>query len=256
MINLPQNLAELLEQKIKLVKQTTNLTHHDRMAIYRAFGDTNYPNSFQQVKERIKSENPPVLMIADLAFCWLGIITSRRVLPILKDFIVQEYEYEPEYDWLYELPIEMLNLAERLITGNANWQDSFDKSLYGYYYHIVGHIDSDLNVKAVRVCYSAYDTLCLVFLGHYGVDYEFDYFSMGEGNFDAYQYYDFALDAVKAYSSVDENEAGSKSFLERVNRYKPVWFDLEKQAEFWLWWLEEAVPQAWKLAHETKKLGG
>jgi hypothetical protein len=253
MIKLPENLVNLLGQKIEVVKTTKTLNFQDRLIIYRMFGITNYPDNFQKVKERLKNVTFPTLTPADLTFCWLGIITSSHILSIWHNFIEEEYEYDEEYTWLYELPSRLLTLAEELISGKADWQSSFERTFHSEYYHTIGHIDSQVNEKALWVCYAAYQTLVLIFTGYFGIDYTNDYFLMGEGNYGPEEYYDFAQMASKAYSAIDENEeVGGKIRLERLNRYKPIKYDLEKQAEFWLWWLTEAIPQAWKLAHRQQ----
>jgi hypothetical protein len=68
-------------------------------------------------------------------------------------------------------------------------------------------------------------------------------FDVINDNYDEAEYSkDFVMSSVKAYTAIDPNPPGEYKLW-------PLKFDLEKRLEFWVWWLNEAIPQAWELAH-------
>jgi hypothetical protein len=246
-------LKELINSYLELLHKDEHyhLTPIHRVNLYKVFGHSNYPDTFDEVQTQIGKVKSikEYLRQADFTFSWLGIITAQKALPIWENSFLPTGK--DLVNARIDLPHRMLMLAENVLNDAIDLEEAFYDATYGVFYHLSGNAYSQVNEKAAWACKAAYDALCLVFLGVPGMDYKKKCINLE----DDYKFYqgcrDFAKMAVNSYSALDENPMMNRHYLVTEKLYKPVRFDVEKRLEFWEWWLTEAIPQAWELAEKS-----
>ncbi|HEX2912520.1 MAG TPA: Imm5 family immunity protein [Chloroflexia bacterium] len=251
---LPADLQELISYLLHKVRNTSEhtVTPLERMSLYKAFGPTTYPASYEETKALIeKGENNFLeLTNADLAFGWLCLITARKVLPFWEKALA-ESEQAQKYFGL-SFTASMLDLAKSVLEGTTNIQEAFHDATYGIWYNLSGQYSLYLTDSAIFARASAYSALCLVFLGPAGIDYKGTHNVLTEDKYIPMTSKDFALWAVKAYSVIDEKERLFQSYSEAYTHTLNLQYNNQKRREFWEWWLTVAIPQAWKLADTSR----
>jgi hypothetical protein len=267
-MNVPENVRELIERNLGIIEaDVASFNLSERIALLKAFGRSDYPVTFREAEQRIYglSTKHFILTSADQAFCWLGIITARYVLPIWENYLLNERPIIEDDDgaiedvtWLLKLPADMLNLAENVLLGKAEPAEIFRQTFQTHYYATVGHIHGDVTQKVASVCYAAYDALRLTFLGIPGMDYDNECIELNDEARRSSDCYDTSRMAMMAYSLVDENEPGYlpgtvealnraitalndlfdennpkyQILLDYANRNKPIWYELIKKRRF------------------------
>lgn len=164
---------------------------------------------------------------------WLGILTARYVLPIWHAALPIWTEIPQDIPDNNLLPDQLITLAENVVAGitdlQAAWQEVNDQ------WYVVGTIGDeftahrdDVPLVTYYACDTAlralYEALNTDFLGQLPGRADYTDETMPD------EWRDSASSAVVAYAGGGEAEA----------------VDVLKRRLFWEWWLQEALPTAWK----------
>ncbi|MBN9386425.1 MAG: hypothetical protein J0I20_00100 [Chloroflexi bacterium] len=250
---LPLFTQILCNKHLRLVRNdpTYNLDPSVCNAIFTSFG----PSTVARYKKLNSSDPdrffiPIILSLADRTYGWLAVITARKVLPIWDQFGIEE---KGDEDYSFD-PTIMLKMAEDFLLGLVEATE-VKRDLSNRFYNGVIGLESRTKKQGWLANGAAYWALAAIFQGG---DYP--------------KAYQFVMEAVQAYSIEDLNEPGlwwektreteRKKYIQEsaqeeiqnnnFNNYVPITTDIKKQLDFWEWWLTEAIPQAWDLAHQTK----
>ena len=175
------------------------------------------------------------LTMGDKILSWLAIVTAKKVFSIWDRI---EGQIEADLNLILS-PREIMETAENCLLTKEN-VDSVQHLCSEY--SISGAIENLVTSDVANSFHTAYDAICLVIYGSGIVNPTFKATNGWEYSIRE----DFVARAVNAYSAFDPNPPGSG--LEDVV-LQPISLDLTKQIEFWEWWLTEAIPEAWELAH-------
>ena len=226
-----------------------SLSPKSRFALYKAFGSSSHPGSVKDLVKKVQTERVHLILTeADRAFGWLAVITAKKVLPTWESIVHKEVQQLSTYS--KNLVFIMLSQAESVLLGKVDAFTVFEKALHDEYYLGVANIEFNTNEKALWACYAVYDALCAIFLGTSALSHSLC-INTEDQDTRRPRCHDFAKMAVRAYSSIDENQMLSRRRLEKIGQYKEVSFDPQKRRDFWKWWLNEAIPQAWELAQQS-----
>jgi len=280
-MTLPQETADLIASLLERVKSDPQhlLSAPDRIRIYRSLGPSRVQFTEEEIKEwqsrtfvwekhpfdflddaDVFVENPSVdensvidsykarfraFSKADYALSWLAVLTVEHVLFIWEGWDWRSYQFYKFNDQPKREVRKIINTARKLLQNKISFKKTFDLfcedfctglnidnwvpyqvySVYEAAYHVLGFIISYNNDDLVKHC----------------VIYNNRYDNYDEADYSP----DFVMSSVKAYTAIDPNPPGEYKLW-------PLKFDLEKRLEFWLWWLSEAIPQAWELAHTSE----
>jgi Immunity protein Imm5 len=248
---LSEQIQTLLTQYKETIANNTNhkFTATNRYNLYKSFGNSrlNSPEfdwsgdevlEFGMKYDQFLAEEWKNYTFADHVLIWFAIVTAKKVIvacktiegqPVKRDNIIKEAE-------------EILNLAENTLKQKNSFEETkyLLENKYWFFY------DDDLPYNISSTYKAA--VMVLHILIHSArelatTDYDDEEIGIIRG--------DFAFEAVKAYTAVDKNY---ESVPLLRNRSSLIKFDPEKRLEFWTWWLTEAIPQAWELAHTTYRL--
>jgi hypothetical protein len=198
---------------------------------------------------RLLETNQLQFSTADLAFAWLTWVTAKKLVPIWKEHGFEEYKFDEE---CCNNPFIMLEETENVLLGKHTPSEAFC-TLNVVFHQDLATLEMDFTEKMCYAIVCAYESLELTLFGRNSLQ-KTDMFETADEAVNK-RNLDFARLAVKAYTSIDDNEPGvwgDTTFSDVP--YKPLVYLVEKRLEFWEWWLTEAIPQAWQLAQETPKL--
>jgi hypothetical protein len=183
---------------------------------------------------------------------WLGVVIARFVLPVWEtiatDLAIElrsRYGYDDQgIQWLdLSAPARALAIIEDLVKGRQLDAESrvFLHERF-YYWQNIG-LQKWFPDKAwwpVSAIYWAQPDKTGYFGG--GEDWDTPSFSADDSDEDRYlSPVDLAGLGVRAYASIYD------STRDRAHEFR---LDAQRSQEFWEWWLQEAVPRAWALAHQ------
>ncbi|OJW06020.1 MAG: hypothetical protein BGO39_04865 [Chloroflexi bacterium 54-19] len=199
-----------------------------RAEIYRSFG----PSGIKYSWDREKSIRRIQMSIADKVYGWLSVLTAQKVKSIWEDANLEDFEH----DEIHYLPTRMLELAEGILNGTA---DADETNKYTWISGWGFQRGTRKNVYgALASAEASLFTLLHGVVGHSG---------------------DFATPALDASACIDRNSPGAWfakiegfDFYKKMNHYDnlefvPLEIDHRKEVEFWEWWFEEALSHAWDL---------
>jgi hypothetical protein len=227
-MTLPIEVTRVIESSIRLVYESPSfsLLPKNRLSIYSSFESNN------------KSLSGKILG-------WLTLLSTQKVL-----FIWEQIEPTDN------LPQRMLNVAENVLKENMNVEEARMMFLFEFHEEAGERIFAEydeIRYKVEHVCEAAYDAL-RVTLG--GKPFEgCKMKDIDEGIVDEkldYCWGDSASSAVIAFSGSDIialQPLGNR--VAKISAISPPRLHPQKRLEFWTWWLTEAIPQAWELAHTT-----
>lgn len=174
------------------------------------------------------------------AFDSEGEMLSRRTvgyLQIITAEHVQEIWMSKLSEWHYYLHRLMLPLTEDILEGRVDPNSRIVKEIIDYRYHTLGGMEDD-DDEVVCATYALDAALSMVRgsspFKNPGADLTLtddELYEEWEG--------DAASQAVKAYSGFYQVDMGEKS----AGKSDPA-----KRLQFWEWWLNEAISQAWHKA--------
>lgn len=248
-MSITEELRNVVESSLQKLRTHPNeqLKPNLRMGIYKAYGFSNYGNPYAQSAQDLDEANF-IRSKSDQAICWLSILTARKVLPIWEEaFPTQNYKDE-DADW-YNSPTEMLQIAQNLLLADITNQEAIEK-LCGVFYDV--QVDEICTEKVYNVRAAANATLSIAIHGIGVIQQKYSFSQDNDSNV-GYSSRDFAAFAARAYSAIDYNAAGMWTQLNKSD-FKPLEYDLTRKKEFWEWWLSEAIPQSWELAHNSSSL--
>jgi hypothetical protein len=233
---MPKELYILIEEGQSLVENSPEkrLNLETRIKLYQAFGISTLkviPEQANNVIKEVNSRNSKKLLKADLARFYLSILTAKYISPIWEGFSFRKGDEEKR--WLIQ---EMIEIAEKLIENKVKAKEVIRKLENTFHFgYNVRHYGS-YNMYCVVDC--AYNILEMIVYREPEIS-----FSNPSKN-------EYVLLAEAAFCAIDENPLGLWDSRE-VSQKKPINYSLKKRLEFWTWWLTEAIPQAWELAHTT-----
>ena len=245
-MELPLETQQHCQQFLEKVRQDPNyhFNPYDRLILYNSFGPSNQFNEAgrSQISRFRNGETSRYsLSEGDKVFGWLAVITARKVLPIYeKTFPRGTTEKKGS-------PAQMLDVAKNVLLGKEKPLKAYG-DLCGKFYDSTTNIDFFLNEQLEFAMYTAYNallvTLCGMGAGGSRKHFVTDDSQIKPGN------EDFAATAMKTFCALDPN-LPKGDFWQQGNERKPIGYSLIKRLEFWEWWLTEAIPQAWDLAHKA-----
>ncbi len=231
-----------LEFLDKIKSGDQHLEKNDRFSLYQSFGPSRLELPFYEAKKPFNSTEKDSFHLnqilgftqADYVLGGLAILTAKHVSPIWDKAWLQ---LPPEFKNV-ATPNQILEIAQNILDRKIEINEKL--------FELCADFEIGLNIEEwvtydVASTYSAaYYTLHLILFGGQNLKHTF--------SFDteiASLCPDFASEALKGYSAIDKNPPG-EGFAEEM-----VEFDPQRRLEFWEWWLTEAIPQAWNLAHKT-----
>jgi hypothetical protein len=215
----PYTLEQLIREVLEEVRQNSEhklrLTERDR--IYKSFGSLSDT-------------------LANNTYAWLGILTVKKILPIWN--LYQMPDDMPE-SWR-DLPERLIKLAEGVLRRTIN----LDTLTYeaDEAYHIIGGENYPEQLDFVALA-----SLTATSLTNNREPFKYARLTKDTTDDEFDENGDVASAAVKAYAGIFEE---GKLVL-TDDEYWKASMNSQKQLEFWEWWLIEAIPQAWELAHTT-----
>jgi Immunity protein Imm5 len=239
-MQLPEQSQKLVTHYLDKVRQDP--AHHlkpiERLEIYESFNSDN-----DEVGRK--------------AFVWLHILSARKVEKIWNTGINDYY--------LRELGSQLLTLAEDILTGLVSKNSKIVKRVADSTYHAFGNIEDfpDNVVCSITAAEDAFN-VAIGFKPFKPV--EIDDETLDENLWDE-QVWDAPSNAMRAYANFygyyEENENEEAEEVEISGQMTRILTnaivsgksDPQKRLEFWEWWLTEAIPQAWEIAH-TKATRG
>ena len=214
----PIEVQQLCEEYLTRVRRSTEyqLTDQDRLELYLKFG-------YSRILSGIGPVSLPDYTNADIALCWLALLTAKKVAFICKrgpdDYEVREIDEVRE----------ILKTAEGYLNGRI-MREQAEKVLDDYWYFFRPHLTCDV--------YKAWATsLSILEFIVYGIQTRKEI-----SGFDT-----FVLESLEAFTVIDRNLPGEWDSEEPPI---PMEYNIEKRLGFWEWWLSEALPQAWEMMNE------
>ena len=179
---------------------------------------------------------------------WLTVITAKHVLPIFEDLFPEE-----------TLPRELLDTAIGVLRGQVD--DEYAEELQDLGYHASGHCwgydEEEMPWNADIAAVAAYRALMEV-LGYEPLQHLDKSFILGTIDLDSgnltenpkpvqgEQFTD-----VQLCTDVNSDTAAPAAVASSCGADGP-WCDPERLNAFWEWWLEDAIPDAWEMAHREQ----
>jgi len=290
-VELPELTVYLLDKYLKLLAERQErqllptLTKKEIKVLLHSFGPSRLelPSMARQGKNHSQEENERYLnrrlanlTLADKVMAHLGIFTVEKVSPVWQDWDWNKSRFgaDPTLD-----PFEMMKVANGLLTGKTTAGDGY--YLYCEDYNFGFNLDDELPYQVFCVFHTCFEVVGLVLFNKQS-DWEetrdllelegdlnlplFEQIlstSIEEEEKELEATFDrrnqsFAILASHAYAVEDLTEAGNweeKFKLRKSGAFlSSLKIDHSKLLEFWQWWLKEAVPAAWELAHKNLPL--
>lgn len=250
-MDLPEETRKLIERNLEAVRKDKhyNLEASERFKIYQSFGPSRldlpeydkHGSAFDDTEFTIFNETQFLnFNQADFTLAYLAIITVRKVIPIWKGRtdVWAIYPFDDSYIDILDYALE---LAEDLLNGKISFDEAGGILLNELWFMSHNFVTLDM------AC--AYDSAMFareaILFGGYDLNYvsnDMDAQVLASSG-------DFAFQAARVYCVVDANEPGQHNYHPDVAY--PIIFDEIKRLEFWEWWLNEAITQAWDLAHSA-----
>ena len=260
-MQIPQATQTLCFVALSKLHQDQDFTPLERINIFKAFGISDVTEEYQNGKWWLKQEIP------DKWFSWVAVLNAQKILANWRSF--NDYNLK---DKIFDLG-RMINTTRAILTGTVDI-DSARELLMGDFSHTIVSINSQSNGRfylTAEVCFIALnvtlegleeglrsiDFLEQLQLTKTSLDREKDGIDrnfLQEAVYSPLPYImrnDFATKAALAYSLLEEQDDVRVDYAEPMffKEYVSLKKDKSKQKEFWEWWLTEAIPQAWELAH-------
>jgi hypothetical protein len=250
---LPKNLSKKISEKRKTLLNSPKYSFpiKERLELYEAFGILSCPATLAEKENRIENLKKGIinLTIADTIVAWLAILSTQKVLPLFTLGVLPLQQRDVNYDVNIEnynqLPFRILELAEKILIEkegikkawlqiNNEFHYATDTVYSIYNYNSVCVFNASIDTLLSTLGISLYDDLPkALFLEELGLRQV----ELVAG--------DAPSEAMMAYSLVDSEP------IHHWDEWEPRKVDFAKRLEFWEWWLTEAIPQAWELAHTT-----
>jgi hypothetical protein len=153
----------------------------------------------------------------------LGILTAKFVLPIWQEALS-----------LNTIPQQLLLLAGQVLRGELTYEVVIRSSVVDELYHLIGGSLEGFPANVEFAGEATYNSF--ISIEHFPFTLIDVTESLTDEQFHSQLGGDAATAAVKAYAGITKNNIWTEKN------------DPQKQGEFWKWWLEEAIPQAYQLA--------
>jgi hypothetical protein len=204
---------------------------------------------------------------------WLALITAEKVLPIWEDLMPDDEEPNaaenaPIYERIttFDLPFTMLDIAEDLLLEKITAKDVAEE--LELFYNWTGNFgeyqeEEPVPGRAVAVVDTCYAALMAAFPirpfeeisprqieeglpDEISSDWRADVASAAVLAYSGLAYDD---DVIIGADLVNNGEGAMKALMATTHPN----FQPEKRREFWEWWLNEALPEAWLEANATRE---
>ena len=246
-----EETEKLIIQGLETVRGNTEHQFNikDRVALYRSFGESRItnisgnnkiPDSLSLTEAELPSEKRTY---ADNVIGWLAIITAQHVV----QSSIWEKAKKTVEDWKLTdtpSPLEVIDLGVKLLRDKVNASEVLERLNTDIYYGFNTAMEMTYDVTCAYAT-----TVSTLYTLLYGPPVPEKYEKYKNESDDMFRdadispiWGDFASEAVKAYSCIDN----SRPTVWRI--HKDMTFDANKRLEFWEWWMTEAIPQAWELA--------
>jgi hypothetical protein len=252
-----QKLQDLLNSLKKEILQDPernfSLTH--RLELFNSFGRSACPNTRLQLTKHIEKLDKGQLKLstADKVVAWQAILSVQHLLPIYERGILnsEQFEYQADFNFsLYAtLPHKTLDLASNVLKQLQNVEEVW-LSLNNDFYYATLTVNAIYNYPANCVYKAACEALSMALgIRLYGNYLASELFEETPKWFNKETELvpsdDCLSNLIRAYT-VTNVEPEHKRNNTQVRKYSNA-----KRLEFWEWWLMEAIPQAWELAHSS-----
>jgi hypothetical protein len=181
---------------------------------------------------------------------WLAILAAQRVLPIYENALARIDEYQEKDEFgvnAVQKPRYMLNAVEQAMLGVVPRESI--REAWDDFYHFM-HIGLDKRVPYLALS-AAYEAVCQV-MGTAPLHTRISKAVRRENSTIEYVKSDKWTDEELAGAGANAADAAVNAAYAYAQIMETRQFDYQKILEFWNWWLEEAIPQAWKKAGETQ----
>jgi len=241
-VELPLETQQHCQQFLEKIRQDPNYQFSavDRFEIYKSFGISRFsrPGFNSQRTSDVNEFHQFIInefkfaTLADYTLGWLGYLTGQKVITLC-------LQNNPDDN----IPRRIIQTLENVLQNRMTVENTCNLLYQDYYYGTNVERKTTFGVWCAYCAIYAALELVLADSSFYFETYSKD----NDGNEGLSR--DFASLALRAYSAIDNNPPGAW-FREKIGT--PIEFDSQKRLEFWEWWLTEAIPQAWDLAHEPK----
>jgi len=254
-MDLPKRTKQLISNCILEMQQNSNKFPLPvcRYLIYKSFGLSrlyqptvydrldHFPLDKSGVKKvELIKQDLANLTKADYTLCWLAILTTQKVLPLWKRDFIGDFS-----------PQEVIERVQNVLFSAGDIEELIQ--LHDILGHGIPGAFSTFESHLVEM--AAYDILEFALYpgrASYGEKKGMKQQSSSEQKEYVFYGSDFASSAARAYCVEDSSEPGEwYDYL--ATKTPKIKFDPNKRLEFWEWWLNEAIPQAWELANNTLK---
>jgi immunity protein Imm5 of predicted polymorphic toxin system len=218
--------------KVILISPTHEMGQNHRRRIYRALHST--PRG-------------------EVGCQWLALLAAQRVLPIYEHALAKIDEYREKDQFgvnAIQKPRYMLKAMEQVIRGMIP-RESISEARYDFYGFM--HIGLDKRVPYLALS-AAYEAVCEV-MGAIPLQTQVSKAVRHEDGTIEYVSSDQWTDEELAGAGANADDAAVNAAYAYAQNSDTSQFDYQKVLEFWSWWLEEAIPQAWKMAGEMSMAG-
>lgn len=219
--------------KVLLISPTHEMGQNHRRRIYRALQST--PRG-------------------EVACQWLALLAAHRVLPIYEHALAKIDEYREQDEFgvnAIQKPRYMLNAMGQVIRGMIPRESIINEARYDLdgFMHI--GLDKRVPYLAVSAACEAVDEV----MGAMPLQTQISKAVRHDDGTIEYVGSDKWTDEELAGAGANADDAAVDAAYAYAQNSETSQFDYEKVLEFWNWWLEEAIPQAWKMAGATPRAG-
>jgi hypothetical protein len=246
-------LQELIEEGLTIVRsdRVHYLKPSFRITLCEVLGETSMIPEKKSHKSILVNSSSE-LTFGDHARCWSSILAARKVLPIWRKVLLS-------YELLQNaLIVENVSLSEQMRTNEVKTAE-----LPRYLLELAeGVLSNKFNISFVIDEVSIAELMIGNYRGYEQEEYPGEAHDVEIASLQAagetcgYNYYT-SNDKNKTFEFpiFGKDAPGGASFRAYSAIYEEnIWtgkFDTDLSLEFWEWWLMEAIPQAWELAHST-----
>lgn len=233
-----QKLTEKLKNEIA-AEPSHKFFFGQRLNLYEIFGSLSYGQYNNQEKTHFEQLEKDILNlpIANKFYAWLAILSTKKVLEQFKSGVLPREKWRtsatPYSEGLNNIPEKIINLAEQVLLSEAKPSLAWFH-LNNEYYYAADTIHNVYDYSSVCIFEAATAALSAA-LGI--VDFQGDMQDYARLRTEIVQG-EASSQALAAFATLAET-------LDHLwDEWQPRKYSVAKRLEFWLWWLDVAVPQA------------
>ena len=184
------------------------------------------------------------LVKPDFVIIYLAIITFKHVFTVIEDR--QVYKRQNLGRLPYKIPEEVVNILELVLEKRIDFMDAQNKINA-----ILDTYEEDLRVLENITTKNVFR---IFEIGQLITHMVFSKIAI-EPSFPTPGYGTFVFSAFEAWALQDNNNVGDwvkNLYGTYIENYTDITIDKQKASEFWIWWLTEAIPQAWKMGDDLQ----